>query len=229
MENIDDKKDEALDQTKALVEIVEITSKCKIYLLTNIKNNKVYVGQTWLTLKARWGKDGVHYKGCTLLYNAILKYGCENFKYLLLTECDTQEEADRLENEYMIKYDSRNPAVGYNLKSGGSAGKHSEETKKIIGETGRGRKHSIESVRRRAEKIMMPKERELAILEAYNSGKQVKDIVKEFSTGTSSVYRILDRHGIKRTRSKAQWTGRTHTEETKAKMAEARKEYWQNK
>lgn len=43
--------------------------------------------------------------------------------------------ANDLETEYMRKYNSKDPSVGYNIKDGGSHGSHHEETKKQISET----------------------------------------------------------------------------------------------
>jgi len=102
---------------------------CTIYLLRNLINNKIYIGQTWLPLNQRMGKDARGYRSSTYLYNAIQNYGKENFVYEVLAECDNQAEADILEDFYINKYDSRNLEIGYNLNTGGSAGKHSEETK----------------------------------------------------------------------------------------------------
>lgn len=107
-------------------------SKCTIYLLKNIINNKVYIGQTWLPLNARMGKNGINYKNSTKLYNAIKKYGIINFKYQILEECTSQEEADKLEYNYIKLYNSCNTKIGYNLKLGGSFGKHSEISKNKI-------------------------------------------------------------------------------------------------
>src|ERR1700722_11690485 len=108
---------------------------CIIYLLTNLLNGKVYVGQTWMPIELRMGKDGFNYSNSPYIFNAIKKYGCENFKYTVLETCQTQEIADKLEEQYMMQFNSRNLEIGYNLKEGGSAGKHSEETKIKIAET----------------------------------------------------------------------------------------------
>jgi len=117
----------------------------KIYLLKNIKNNKIYIGQTTLLYKIRMGKTGEGYKNSIYLYNAIKKYKIENFEYETLEICYDQVEANKSEIEFIEKYDSRNPKIGYNLKEGGSAGKHSEETKQKIANKMIGKKASEES------------------------------------------------------------------------------------
>lgn len=108
---------------------------CKIYLLTNNINKKIYVGQTWSeNVEDRMGREGRGYSNSPYIFNAINKYGAENFTYQILTTCEDQETADILEDEYINLYDSRNHDIGYNIKQGGSAGKHSEETKRKISE-----------------------------------------------------------------------------------------------
>lgn len=57
----------------------------KIYRITNLVNNKIYIGQTIRDLKVRF-KQHCYKKGCTYLHNAILKYGKENFKIELIEE-----------------------------------------------------------------------------------------------------------------------------------------------
>lgn len=101
----------------------------KIYLLTNKINNKIYIGQTWLKLENRMGKSGGNYNNSPYLYHAIKKYGSDNFFYEILCFCETQEQADNAENFYIQLYNSRDPLIGYNIKEGGSHGKHSEESK----------------------------------------------------------------------------------------------------
>ena len=105
---------------------------CTIYLLKNNINGKIYIGQTWLPLNKRMGPNGSNYSNSPYIHNAIQKYGANSFSYIVLATTEEQEVADKLEAEYIIQYDSRNPDIGYNLKEGGSAGKHSEETKQKI-------------------------------------------------------------------------------------------------
>jgi group I intron endonuclease len=102
---------------------------CTVYLLINTINNKIYIGQTWLQLSDRMGKDGINYRNSIYLYNAIRKYGSDNFIYKVLAECRDQVTADCFEEYFITWYDSKNLKIGYNIRDGGSAGKHSEETK----------------------------------------------------------------------------------------------------
>lgn len=123
----------------------------KIYLLTNKINGKVYVGQTWLSFKKRIRREGQGYKNSFYLYAAIQKHGVSNFEYTVLAETIDQDEANKLENDFIIKYDSRNLEKGYNLKEGGWGGRHSEETKAKISESLSGKERTEEHCRNLSE------------------------------------------------------------------------------
>jgi predicted DNA-binding protein YlxM (UPF0122 family) len=112
-----------------------------IYLYTNLVNGKVYIGQTWNSLKERAGANGCCYGGCTHFWNAIKKYGWHNFQGQVLVVVNTQEVADHWEEYFIAYYDSRNPTKGYNLASGGSRGKMPEETRKKMSDSHRGEKN----------------------------------------------------------------------------------------
>lgn len=100
-----------------------------IYILRNKINSKVYVGQTWQSLADRFD-HGKGYINCLYLDRAIKKYGIENFYYEVKTFCATQQVADYWETHFITVYDSCNRSKGYNLRSGGSRGLQSEETKR---------------------------------------------------------------------------------------------------
>ena len=69
----------------------------------------------------------------------------------------------------------------------------------------------------------MPLEKERAIIQAYQKGINISDIEKEFETGRSSIYRILNRNNIPRSNNFTKWTGKKHSEDTKNKMSEIKK------
>lgn len=104
----------------------------KIYKYTNLINNKIYIGQTKQTLEERAQKDGKNYKGSKYFYNAIQKYGWENFKSEILKDNLTLEQANCFEEYYINLFNSTNPDVGYNIRLGGNNTPLNEESKKII-------------------------------------------------------------------------------------------------
>ena len=99
-----------------------------IYQITNSVNNKIYIGQTWYSLEQRFiAHKSSNNKVCRKLHNAFNKYGRENFAISEICQTDNQEDADSLEI-FLIK--SRDTIKnGYNLREGGSHGKHTEESK----------------------------------------------------------------------------------------------------
>ena len=115
-----------------------------IYVLKNVVNSKIYIGQTWKSLKKRW-RDGSGYKGSIYLENAIKKYGKDNFYYEVLTFCGTQETANYWETYFIEKYKSNNSDYGYNLKNGGSNGKHSVNSIQKMSLAKIGKQHNEES------------------------------------------------------------------------------------
>lgn len=73
------------------------------------------------------------------------KYGFEHFHFEILEDnIKTKEELDEKEKQYIKEYHSLCSENGYNIELGGnSAGKHSEETKKKIGESQKGEKNHM--------------------------------------------------------------------------------------
>ena len=88
-------------------------------------NGKRYIGKTKRSLSKRQGSFFNGYKHCTLLWNAIQKYGVENIKQEILFENDmTDESASRIEQSCILMFKTNanrfnNPSYGYNLTDGG--------------------------------------------------------------------------------------------------------------
>jgi len=124
-----------------------------IYSLTNRANGKVYIGQSW-DIATRF-RDYKGYRAGSHLAAAFKKYGIGAFHFgivMRFPETVTQEELDRAEDDYIIAGDRMNRIYGYNMRRGGSHGKHSEESRKLLGDVTRGRKHSDETKRKIGEK-----------------------------------------------------------------------------
>lgn len=84
-------------------------------------NGKIYIGITHLKTSNRWRSKGQGYKNCPYFYNAILKYGWENFKHEIIENNLTEHEAYCKEIEYIKIYNSLVPN-GYNIDEGGYSG-----------------------------------------------------------------------------------------------------------
>ena len=100
-------------------------------------SSKSYIGITHRKLIYRYGKDGNGYKQNKVFWKAIQKYGWKSFTHEVLETNLTEEEAYQKEQYYIAEYNTYVPN-GYNLSLGGESGsfgyRHTEETKKRIGE-----------------------------------------------------------------------------------------------
>jgi len=109
-------------------------NKIGIYKLLNLLNNEIYIGSTGDSFYRRFSKHLYLCKkgslACPFLYNAMRKYGIENFEYSILEICDnniTKEELEDLEQKHM---DLLNPK--YNVRKIASSNlgcKHAEDAK----------------------------------------------------------------------------------------------------
>ena len=90
-----------------------------IYKATNKINGKCYIGQTRhslehrKTIHLRCAKKGVE----THFYQAIRKYGEENFEWEIICSANDKKRLNELETFYIQKYDSIKH--GYNMVDGG--------------------------------------------------------------------------------------------------------------
>lgn len=85
-----------------------------VYLITNLVNGKLYVGQTQQSLKARWLRHRREHR--TYLSRAIKKYGRENFLVEPLATAETLEQLDALEGLWIRLLASHVRGVGYNVR-----------------------------------------------------------------------------------------------------------------
>ena len=109
-----------------------------IYKITNLVNNKIYIGQTVNSIDKRLGKhlSQINCKNvCSALYSAFAKYGKDNFFIeSIITGEYSKDELNELEIFYIKKLNSLAPN-GYNLQSGGNSFMVVESVKKQISNT----------------------------------------------------------------------------------------------
>ena len=89
-----------------------------IYKITNLINNKIYIGKTYKTIEKRFQEHILDSRKKTEehrpLYSAMRKYGIENFKVELIEETNNPEEREQYWIEYYNSYHN-----GYNATKGG--------------------------------------------------------------------------------------------------------------
>lgn len=141
-------------------------SSAAIYLITNLKNLKQYLGKACHP-HARWlehQNDAYRYQDTRPLYRAMRRDKIENFHFEVLGWFSSEDEAFEEEKRLISKLDLQNRSFGYNLSEGGRGGKgvkhtlqsrmnmsrvqrarkfrHAEETKKYLSEIGKGSRNS---------------------------------------------------------------------------------------
>lgn len=116
-------------------------NRYSVYCHINKKNLKMYFGITNIKPKYRWN-NGKGYKTQKVFYNAIKKYGWDNFEHIIIKQGITEEEACFWEKEFIKKYNTTNRDNGYNLSTGGIHYSHTEETKKLLSEIHKGKHNS---------------------------------------------------------------------------------------
>ena len=94
-----------------------------LYVHINKINNKFYIGITSIGLKYRSGKNGINYRECTYFYNAIQKYGWDNFEHIIIAENLTKEEACKYEVDLIEHMKIEQPNKCYNILIGGDLGR----------------------------------------------------------------------------------------------------------
>ena len=139
----------------------------RIYIIKNKINNKVYVGQTKVSIKlrfqnhlsaARCGKDYI-------IGKAIRKYGEENFYIELLEECLASELNER-EMYWIAFYNATDNKCGYNMSLGGNVNRKPTQIDEDL------------------------------VLKLFKEGNSAQQITKMLHTNTYNISNVLKKHNI---------------------------------
>jgi group I intron endonuclease len=114
-----------------------------IYEISNIENGKIYIGQTTQhNVATRWSEH-LKLSSDTHLVRAFRSHGIDKFNFKII--CEIQNELlDGREIEEIEKRNCLSPN-GYNIRSGGSRGKHSQESIEKIRVSHMGKRHTDET------------------------------------------------------------------------------------
>lgn len=214
-----------------------------IYCYTNKINGKKYIGQTVHKPTARAGRDGYRYNKKYKFGQAIEKYSLEAFIFEELETLEAENKRDlRLllnerERYYVNLFDSY--VNGYNSDLGGNSHEHSEETKRKISETLKGKtlghKDSEITKQRRSAALKGRTITEEARIKASNTQKAKQ--LRWYTNGVENLLlafnkEIPDGFYLGKTiseeqkhRCRTQTIGYKHTDETRANMSKAGHEH----
>lgn len=116
-----------------------------IYKITNLLNNKVYIGQTIKSIQKRFSVHCINFKGSkSIIRQSILKNGKENFRIELIETCISRDQMNEREIYWISFYNSISPN-GYNITVGGGGVSIASSIKATRPKTNVGRKQTLES------------------------------------------------------------------------------------
>ena len=89
-----------------------------IYMILNLINNKIYIGQTIQPPIRRWyahiSKSKKYNGKGTPIMNVIQKYGTENFKFIPICSCFDIDELNLRETYFIDLYNATDNSLGHN-------------------------------------------------------------------------------------------------------------------
>jgi group I intron endonuclease len=178
-----------------------------IYQITNLKNNRFYIGQHRCDGEFL---DSNYYGSGTAIVRAVKKHGIQNFKREVLVECTSEAALNFMESVY-VGMELVNDKKCYNLKTGGMGGNHSEESKA---------KMVLLKKERIWAKLILKKLKRKCLLQA-----KAELVLKKLKQ--NCLLQAKARLFLKKLKQKLvlHQKGRTFSEEHKAKISAARKAY----
>ena len=109
-----------------------------VYEHINKINGKKYIGVTRQKPSRRWGHEGIGYKGNTIFWRAIQKYGWNGFEHKVVACNLTEQEAYDLERLLIFTNQSNHRKYGYNLAPGGEHNEMSSEGRLRLSQKNKG-------------------------------------------------------------------------------------------
>lgn len=173
-----------------------------IYKITNIINNKIYIGKTNNPI-ARWKRHNKIAEGGPIkcaksfyfIHAAICKYGKENFTFDIIEEFDNEDNCYKAEEFYINSLMSTDRNIGYNISNGGNGVMTNKpvslETRKKISIAQKGIKkikksyfisdksRKLMSFNSKNNKNLVSKSDKINIIDLFNTGEYTKKQIAE--------------------------------------------------
>jgi group I intron endonuclease len=213
-----------------------------IYMVLNTVTGKKYIGQTTQEPTQRFNQHLFRRAShCKALSAAISKYGQDAFEFSIIAESASKDELDRAEIAAIELHNTLAPH-GYNIKTGGSFGKHSENTKERIGAKHKGRLASPETIAKHRARMLgsSPSAETRAKIAAALKGNKISEVNKAALRAANLGRKPSDesrrkmsqnRSGIpvseeKKEKLRLANLGKHHSDETRARMAASQVARW---
>lgn len=202
-------------------------NKWSIYIHRCITNNKAYVGIAKGNPTNRWGANGKKYKKDSqpVFYNAIQKYGWDNFEHIVWATNLEHDEAKHIERILITLFQTncrrfKNPEYGYNETDGGdgSIGRTvSLETRKKISRAHKGKVLSKEQ----REKISQTLTGRPSPTKGKHLSEETRNKMSQSHIGIVFTEEHRRNMSIANQKETAGFHNHRHTEEAKQKQKEA--------
>ena len=211
-----------------------------VYVHTNKINGKKYVGVTSQEPEKRWNEGRGYTKRQPHMYNAIQKWGWENFEHEILFSNLSIEEASHIEQSLIEEWHLQDRKYGYNAQSGGlTHATLSDEIKEKISNAHKGKRfteeHKQNLSKARENKPLSEKQQEvIERIKYFNKGKKFTEEHKQNISQALKDRKFSEEHKQNISNGKkGQFTekqkealirvcennkGRKHTEEAKEKI-----------
>lgn len=180
-----------------------------IYKITNLVNGKIYIGQTIQTLEKRLKQHFKPSNGCTILREAIKKYGRENFTIEQICTVFKRISLDEVEKLCIKQFNSISPN-GYNIVDGGNKGptmigdknpnfgkkgklssnygsKRSDKTKELMRIKSSGKNNGMYGVRGK----FHPSSKKIYCKTLNRQFDSIQDVCRELNLDPSAVVKVL--------------------------------------
>ena len=201
-----------------------------LYIHINKINGKVYIGWS-CNPQHRWGKNGIGYKGHKYFWNAIQKYGWDNFYHIIICQSSNEELIKQLEIEYIALYNSDNQEHGYNITKGGE-GYNRGKGSNLPGYRKKRYQENPEHFRQLSNKYhLQNKERDnICSLAYYYEHKDDRSIkMKKWNDENKERVKAYQKEYSEKTKEKRRRYMKEYREKTKEKRRQYMKEYREKK
>ena len=170
-------------------------------------NGKRYVGITSQRPENRWGVNGNNYKNkCPHFWNAIQKYGWDNFDHLVVERHLSKEDACAMEIELIRIFNTQDRNHGYNTMSGGTAPSIPKEVRDKMSLSMMGNKNGLGHP--------CTDEKKRKISEAQKGRRLTKEHREKLSRAKAGVHRGTPREETRRKISNSHKKAPVYCEET---------------
>lgn len=186
-----------------------------VYVHRNTVNGKQYCGITSQKPEYRW-RDGDGYTHNTHFQRAVQKYGWDAFEHIILRDGLSHQEANAIEQEYILEHCLTDQRFGYNQTLGGDGTvgyTHTEETRRKMSESRTGHGCSPETCLKISEKNSGERNGMYGAT-PWNKGVPMPDETRAKVSKNRRGKTVGESHPM---------YGKKHTEESIKKMSESHK------